>query len=68
MDIYKHTRELRKALDERNIPWERKGNGATRFTCKGHVYIASVQEPSGEVILNGTYPHTIKDVLEEVNV
>ena len=66
MDIYKHTNELRAALDERNIPWERKGNDTTRWTYKGHVFIASVSEPSGEVILT-TYPHTIADVLKEVS-
>ena len=64
--LYKHTEELRKALDERNIPWERKGNDTTRFAHKGHVFIATVYEPSGEVILT-TYPHTIADVLKEVS-
>lgn len=65
MDVYKHTNELRRELDARNIPWERRGNGGTYFAHKGHVFIASVQEPSGEVILT-TYPHTIADVLKEV--
>ena len=65
VDIYKHTTELRRELDARNIPWECKGNQRTRFAHKGHVYIADVQEPSGEVILT-TYPHTIADVLKEV--
>jgi len=66
VDIYKHTNELRKALDERNIPWERKGNSTTRFAHKGHVFIADIQEPSGEVILT-TYPHSVEDVLKEVD-
>lgn len=65
MDIYKHTDELRKALDKRGIEWERKGNQTTRFAHKGHVFIADVSEPSGEVILT-TYPHTVADVLKEV--
>ena len=63
--LYKHTEELRKALTERGIEWERKGNQCTRFAHKGHVYLADVQEPSGEVILT-TFPHTIADVLKEV--
>ena len=65
MSAYEHTEELRKALDERGIEWERRGNDTTRFAYKGHVYIASVQEPSGGVILT-TFPHTITDVLKEV--
>ena len=65
MDAHKHTTELRKALDARNIPWEHKGSQLTRWTYKGHVYVATVYEPSGEVVLT-TYPHTIADVLKEV--
>ena len=65
MDVNKHTEELRKALDERNIPWERLGNQSTQFAHKGYVYTATVYEPSGEVILT-TYPHTVADVLKEV--
>ena len=65
MDIYRHTNELREALDKKNISWERKGNNTTRFAYKGHVYIASAQEPCGGVILT-TFPHTITDVLKEV--
>lgn len=65
MDVNKHTEELRKALDKRNIPWEHKGSQLTRFAHKGRVYVATVYEPSGEVILT-TYPHTVTDVLKEV--
>lgn len=66
MDICEHTTELRKALDERGIAWEHKGSQLTRFVHKGHVYVATVYEPSGEVILT-TYPHTVADVLKEVS-
>ena len=66
MDIYEHTNELREALTKRGIAWERKGNTTTRFAHKGHVYIADVQEPSGEVILT-TLPHTVDDVLRRMD-
>lgn len=65
MNAQEHTDELRRELDARNIPWEHKGSQLTRFAHKGHVYVATVYEPSGEVILT-TYPHTIADVLKEV--
>ena len=66
MDIYEHTTELRKALDKRNIPWERNGNQRTQFAHKGYVYTATVYEPNGEVILT-TFPHTVDDVLKEMD-
>jgi hypothetical protein len=64
LTTHEHTDELRRGLDARNIPWERRGNGGTYFAHKGHVYIATVSEPSGEVILT-TYPHTVADILAE---
>jgi hypothetical protein len=66
VDIYKHTNELRNGLTKRGISWERKGNTTTRWMYKGRVWIADVQEPSGEVILT-TLPHTVADVLKEVS-
>ena len=65
MDIYKHTKELRRKLTERGIEWERKGETVTRWMYRGHVYIADVQEPSGEVILT-TFPNTVADILKEM--
>lgn len=61
MDIYEHTNELRRKLTERGIEWEHKGNTTTRFAHKGRVWIADVQEPSGEVILTA-YPVTVDGV------
>lgn len=66
MNAHEHTEELRRKLTERGIEWERKGNQQTRWMWRGHVYLADVQEPSGEVILT-TYPHTVADVLKEVS-
>jgi hypothetical protein len=64
LTAHDNTDELRRGLEERGIEWERKGTDTTRWVHKGHVFIASVSEPSGEVILT-TYPHTVADILAE---
>jgi hypothetical protein len=66
VNIYEHTDELRRELTKRGIAWERNGNQLTRWMYKGHVYVADVQEPSGEVFLT-TFPHTVADVLKEMD-
>lgn len=65
MTAHEHTDELRRGLEERGVEWEHKGSFTTRWIYRNHVFIATISEPSGEVILT-TYPHTVADVLAEV--
>jgi hypothetical protein len=62
LTAHDNTDELRRELEARYIPYESKGETVTRWMNKGRVWIADVQEPSGEVILT-SYPNTLKDVL-----